>query len=93
MRVWYLNINLRVDSFPCTFRCIGEKACMGVWCIDVWVYGRMGVWVCGCVGMGVWVYGCMGAWVYGVCACVRVCEHVRVGVADGVLRSGYVNGR
>ena len=46
----------------------------------------VGVWVCGCVGVGVgvWVCGCVGVGAC-VCACVCVCVHVCMCVVCGYV--------
>ena len=49
-------------------------------CVCVRVGGCVGVWVCGCVGVGcvgVWVCGCVCVGVC-VCVCVCVCKHVSI---------------
>ena len=43
-------------QYPCTYECMGVLVC---YCIGTWVYGCVGVQVCGYICVG-----CMGAWVY-----------------------------
>jgi len=61
-----------VGGYACMYSCVCVRACIGVWCVCVWLVsyarGMQKVWR-GVKGCGLCVRGCVL-----VCVCVRVCR-------------------
>jgi len=82
----------------CKYMYVCVCVCWMFGCVDVWVYGRMGVqaWVCvyvrvcGCVGIGVCKSAHAGVFVC-MCLCVRVCARVCVSLFVCVCVCGLLS--